>query len=60
MHEAGGHGRFPEAGDLTRQMLERHNRRWSKAFGNWLRHVSPPFWGRGLILDPELRGKYET
>lgn len=49
---------FP-ARDIS-ALLTRHNRLWSERWQCWCASVLPPWWARGLVISPELRGRYES
>lgn len=49
---------FPELG-AGQAELERHNAAWNKRLQVWLKYGGAPWWGHGLVISPELRGRYE-
>lgn len=52
------HAPFP-ARDIS-TLLARHNRLWGERWQCWCQCVQPPWWARGLVISPELRGRYES
>lgn len=42
------------------ELLARHNRLWSERRQCWCASAQPPWWARGLVISPELRGRYES
>lgn len=51
---------FPAIGVKTQEALLRHNKVWQQKGDCWLQHAVPPYWGRNLIISPEIRGIYNS
>lgn len=48
-----------DRGEAAVAVLAVHNRRWTERLGGFRAHAGAPWWAPGLIITPELRGRYE-